>query len=212
MNAEGLHAEQQDRANIQSLIDASPVGVIVFDAMTQDVISFNEESWRLLNDSCGPDATFEELIPHLTFWHRDGRAISREDLPMPRVLSTGEAVRGAEIIVILPNGKSVPALINAAPIFSEEGEITEVVVAFHDMTRFEEMERLRAQFLDMISHELRGALKSIKETATSALNTSRELDAAGMRQLFSIVDEQADHMQSLISDLLDMAQTQSGAR
>ena len=87
--------------------------------------------------------------------------------------------------------------------------MTAVVVAFHDMTRFEGVERLNPQILGMVIHELRPALTSIKDTAAAALDSSRELDAAEMRQLFKIIDEQADRLEGLFNDLLDMFQTES---
>lgn len=211
MTQESDHAEQGTRASLQALIDTSPVGLIVVEASTGKFVLVNEEAQRLLADTDSPGTALEDLMPHLTFRRRDGREIPIEDLPLVRALRTGETVRGEEVVFHLPDGQSVPTIINAAPIFSEEGEITAVVVAFHDMTRFEEMERLRSQFLNMVSQELLSALTSIRDTAVVALDSSRELDAAGLRRLFRTIDEQADHMQSLISDLLDMAQTQSDA-
>ena len=211
MALDSHQAEQWTHASFQALTDSSPVGLMVVDAKTGEFISLNEETQRLLSATGGPDVTLEALMPLLTFTQRDGREIPVEDLPISRVLRTGETVRGKEVIVHLPDGQSVPTLINAAPTFSEDGEITTVVVAFHDMTRFEEMERLRAQFLDMVNHELRSALTSIKDTADVALDSSREIDEAGLRQLFMTIDERAGHIQSLIGDLLDMTQPRSDA-
>ena len=64
-------------------------------------------------------------------------------------------MRAEEIVLQSPDGRSVTTLINATSILSEEGEVESVVVTMQDMTPMEEMERLRAEFLGMVSHELR---------------------------------------------------------
>ena len=103
------------------------------------------------------------------------------------------------------------ALLNATPIRSEEGEVESVVVTLQDMTPLEEMDRLRTEFLGAVSHELLTPLAAIKGSAASALGPSFPLSSAEARQFFRIVSEQADHMRSLIRDLLDVTRIESGA-
>ena len=69
----------------------------------------------------------------------------------------------------------------------------------------EELERLRAEFLGMVSHELRAPLTWIKGSAATVLGAPRALDPAETMQFLRIIDEQADHMRELISDLLAAA-------
>ena len=78
-----------------------------------------------------------------------------------------------------------------------------MVVAMQDLAPLEELERSRAEFLGLVSHELRAPLTSIKGSTTTVLTATPELDPAEQRAFFRIIDEQADHMRGLISDLLD---------
>ena len=96
------------------------------------------------------------------------------------------------------------------PIRSEEGPVESVVVTLQDMTALEELDRLRAEFLGMVSHELRAPLTSIKGSAATVLGSSADLDPAVVRQFFRIIDEQADHMHDLVADLLDVARIETG--
>ena len=131
--------------------------------------------------------------------------------PWPRRLGTGETVRAEEIVLQAPDGRSVTTLINATPIFSEEGEVESVVVTMQDMTPMEELERLRAEFLGMVSHELRTPLAAIKGSAATLTEVASDLDRAEMLQFFRIIGEQADSMRDLIGDLLDVARIETGA-
>ena len=83
-------------------------------------------------------------------------------------------------------------------------------MTLQDLAPLEELERLRAEFLGMVSHELRAPLTSIKGSAATALTAEPELEPAEMREFFRIVDEQADHMRGLIGDLLDVGRIDSG--
>ena len=146
----------------------------------------------------------------LTFWRADGRQISLREFPLAEALSTGETVRAEEIVISVPDGRSVSVLLNATPIRSEEGQVESVVVTLQDMTALEELDRLRAEFLGMVSHELRAPLTSIKGSAATVLGSSADMDPAVVRQFFKIIDEQADHMHDLVADLLDVARIETG--
>ena len=98
------------------------------------------------------------------------------------------------------DGRSVTTLINATPIHGPDGAdgaLASVVVTLQDLAPLREVERMRAEFLGMVSHELRAPLTSIKGSAEVA-------------QFFRIIDEQADRMDSLIGDLLDTGRIDTG--
>ena len=202
--------EQRARADLETLIDTSPVGVLVFDAKTGGVTSVNREARRIVSGLHMPDGSAEQLLDMLTFRRADGREVSLEEFPLAQALSTGETVRAEEIVIEVPDGGSVTTLVNATPIRSEEGEVVSVVVTLQDMTPLEEMERLRAEFLGMVSHELRTPLTSIKGSAATLTEAASDLDPAEMLQFFRIIGEQADHMRDLIGDLLDVARIETG--
>ena len=209
-NARRHRDEQRARADMETLVNTTPVGVLVFDAKTGGVTSVNREARRIVSGLHMPDGSAEELLDMLTFRRADGREISLGEFPLTQALSTGETVRAEEIVIEVPGGGSVTTLVNATPIRSEEGEVVSVVVTLQDMTPLEEMERLRAEFLGMVSHELRTPLTSIKGSAATLTEAASDLDPAEMLQFFRIIGEQADYMRDLIGDLLDVARIETG--
>ena len=84
-------------------------------------------------------------------------------------------------------------------------------MTLQDMAEVRELERLRAEFLAMVSHELRIPLSSIKGSATTILDSVADLDPAVVRQFVRIMRDQADNMNALVSDLLDVARIETGA-
>ena len=209
-NARRHREEQRARANLETLIDTTPVGVVVFNAGTGVPVSLNREGRRLVDGLTNPGQTAEQLLDVLTFRRADGREISLREFPLAEALSTGETVRAEEIVIGVPDGRSVSVLLNATAIRSEEGQVESVVVTLQDMTALEELDRLRAEFLGMVSHELRAPLTSIKGSAATVLGSSADLDPAVVRQFFRIIEDQADHMHDLVADLLDVARIETG--
>ena len=209
-NARRHREEQRARAYLETLIDTSPVGVVVFNAGTGVPVSLNREGRRLVDGLTDPGQTAEQLLDVLTFRRADGREISLREFPLAEALSTGETVRAEEIVIGVPDGRSVSVLLNATAIRSEEGQVESVVVTLQDMTALEELDRLRAEFLGMVSHELRAPLTSIKGSAATVLGSSADLDPAVVRQFFRIIEDQADHMHDLVADLLDVARIETG--
>ena len=209
-NARRHRDEQRARSDLEALVNTAPVGVLVFDAWTGVPVSLNREGRRLVDGLTNPGQTAEQFLDVLTFRRADGREISLREFPLAEALSTGETVRAEEIVIGVPDGRSVSVLLNATAIRSEEGQVESVVVTLQDMTALEELDRLRAEFLGMVSHELRAPLTSIKGSAATVLGSSADMDPAVVRQFFRIIDEQADHMHDLVADLLDVARIETG--
>ena len=212
-NARRHREERRTRADLETLLNTAPVGVMVFDAGTGGVRSINREARRIVSGLCAPDGTAEQLLEVLTFRRADGREVSLVEFPLAQGCARGETVRAEEIVLQSPDGRSVNTLVNATPIFleeGEEGEVESVVVTIEDMTPMEELERLRAEFLGMVSHELRTPLTSIKGSAATLTEAASDLDPAEMLQFYRIIGEQADYMRDLIGDLLDVARIEAG--
>ena len=209
-NARIHRAEQQTRANLEALVETSPVGVVVIDAGTGQPLFLNREARRLVEGLRMAGRTTEQLIETIRCRFADGSEIALDEFPLSRALSSATRRRAEEIVLSVPDGRSVTTLVNATPIQSADGAVESVVVTMQDLAPLQELERLRADFLSMVSHELRAPLTSIKGSAATVLGSSRVLDPAEVRQLFRIVDEQANHMHGLIGDLMDAGRIDSG--
>ena len=212
-NARTHQDEQRARSNLEALVDTSPVGVVVFDPRIGHPVSLNREAKRIVGGLRMPDRTLEQLLEVLTYRRADGREIALDDFPLAlaqELMSNTELVRAEEIVLSVPDGRSVKTLVNATPILSADGAVESLVVTLQDMTPLEDLERMRSEFLGMVSHELRAPLVSIKGCATTVLGASSALDPAETLQFFRIINEQADHMRDLIGDLLDATRIETG--
>jgi len=203
-------AKEMDRQRLQTLVDTSPVGIVVVDA-TGHLVSINQEAERLLGAPASVGDSVEQYSHAIVCRRPDGSQYAPGELPVERALNLGETVRAEEIHFHRPDGSVVPVLVNAVPLYGPNCEITGALAVQQDITPLEELERLRNEFLGIVSHELRTPLTAIKGSAATVLGSSSPLSAEQTRELFQIIDEQADRLRDLIADLLDVTRIEAGA-
>jgi two-component system sensor histidine kinase KdpD len=84
--------------------------------------------------------------------------------------------------------------------------------ALEDVTRGEaakESERLRSLMIDSITHELRTPLTAIKAAASTLLlpkGMGHTLDGEEQRELLTVIDEESDRLNQLVTEAVEMAQ------
>ena len=210
-NARIHRSERRARADLEALVETSPVGVVVFDAKSGRAMSFNREMRRIVESLRTPGRPPEQLLDVLSFRRADGTEVSLREFPIAEQLKRGERLRAEEMVLSVPDGRRVRTLIDAAPVPAEGGAIGSMVVTVQDLAPLDEIERLRTEFLGLVSHELREPLAAIKGSAVTLLEEVPALDPAEAREFYRLIVDQADHMRGLVGDLLDAGRIESGA-
>jgi len=132
-----LNQELERRVNeLQSILDAVPVGIaITYDAQCH-VIRANRFAQSML--TVGPDTNVSasgkqaELLPFRQL--SNGVEIPPEELPMQRAAASGVEVRDVEIQMVRSDGVTFDWLVNAVPLFDQQGAVRGCVSAFMDIS------------------------------------------------------------------------------
>lgn len=74
----------------------------------------------------------------------------------------------------------------------------------------EESDRLKSAILSSVSHELRTPLSTIKAAASSLRSNEVSWDSAVRPELVAAIDDEADHLNMLVGNLLDMSRIEAG--
>lgn len=75
----------------------------------------------------------------------------------------------------------------------------------------EESDRLKSSLLSSVSHELRSPLATIKAAVTSLRSETVEWDSEARKELLAAVEEETDHLNHLVGNLLNMSRIEAGA-
>lgn len=104
----------------------------------------------------------------------------------------------------------LPVGITYAPLFNEEGSLINIIASVRDITRFREADNIKSTFISIISHELRTPVALIKGYVSTLRREDADWDRQVVDNSLEVIEEEADHLTSLIEDLLDASRLQSG--
>ncbi|NPV26300.1 MAG: phosphate regulon sensor histidine kinase PhoR [Firmicutes bacterium] len=122
-----------------------------------------------------------------------------------RVLKNREAVH-EELLLLSPHEKTVE--VNFTPIHGQGEQNLGVVVVLHDITEIRKLERMRADFVANVSHELKTPVTSLKGYAETLLDGALD-DPETAREFVKIILNEAERLRLLIHDLLELSKIES---
>ncbi|MSU61989.1 MAG: PAS domain-containing protein [Pedosphaera sp.] len=117
---------------------------------------------------------------------------------------------GGSLEIELP-GLSVRTLeVNVAVVLSPDRRLVQaVILVFHDLTRLNELEHTRQEFVANVSHELRTPLSLIKGYVETLIEGAKDDPAVASKFLHTIL-KHTDRLTYLIEDLLILSKLESG--
>jgi len=126
-------------------------------------------------------------------------------------------LRGAigEISLWRSSGSLVPAEERLLGTFSRETALAidraGLAQAENRARALAQSDALKTAILSSVSHELRSPLATIKASVSSLRTEVVDWDSEARSQLLAAVDEETDHLNELVGDLLDMSRIEAGS-
>lgn len=191
---------------LQAVIQAMPEAVMVVRPPQGIIVASNAAAARMfrLPSNANP------LSMRIDQLRIEG-SVEPEHHPIAESLATGETVTGVELSVFQPGGEPLPVIGSAAPLRADDGSVDAIVGVFQDVRPLKEAERMRDEFISVVSHELRSPLTPIRGFAQIV---SRDLMREGGHdqhvQWLETLQRHADRMTRLVDDLLDVSRLRAG--
>lgn len=142
----------------------------------------------------------------------DGRPLALDEWPLSRVLR-GETIFGLELQVCrLDSGKTWIGSYTGAPVLNKAGEVALGVITTRDVTMQKQAERLREEYVSLISHDLRSPLTVMVGRANMLRRSLFQDGDEGSSRHVEAILAAANRMSSMIQDLADSARLESGTK
>jgi PAS domain S-box-containing protein len=181
---------------LQTVFDCSPTGILFCKANDSLHFTMNPAGEKLIGSTL---ATNEDLE---TLWEQiqrpDGTRISLKETAIGRTLC-GDQVSDLELKLRRTDGKTVHLLVNAGPVRDARDNIQGVVATFADITALKELERLRDEWMGIVTHELRQPLTAI------VLGSNQLATWAKDSSVKTKVDRVNGHARRLLRRVADLA-------
>ena len=140
-----------EQSRLRTIIDCMADGLLVINRDRQ-VVLFNPAALRILRQDGLPVG-----------------ALASECLNVPELvaviettLQTQASTRTQREFSIGPSHDETAVRVIAAPVVDEKGEGLGVIAVLRDVTALKEVERVKASFVNMVSHELRAPLSAMR--------------------------------------------------
>jgi PAS domain S-box-containing protein len=193
-----------EQARQKAILENAPHGVHFVEAGTERVVA-NRRALEIAGQS---------IVPTLSGYRgqvctADGKPLPVDEWPSRRVLR-GEAFDTQEMILRTPDGREVPLLVSASPIFHREGRLEGVVVGYEDISILKELQRARERWAAVVAHDLRQPLNTITTSVDMLQQMGGSLDANRVFTALEQTRKAATTLNKMIGDLTDISRIETG--
>jgi len=122
-----------------------------------------------------------------------------------------------ELIAERADGSIFPAQVSSHLVTNEKDEIVSIMISFVDITERKKMEeqlrkldRIKSEFLNVTSHELRTPMSAIKGYVQMVLKQTLGEITEEQKKALNVVLRNTDRLDNLIRDILDISRLESG--
>ena len=187
-------ASLQDKASIVDALASHTITAFGFSAL-EIFINASEESPSI--STVVPAGTVRTSLPQLVIPLITSRGREGE----MRIWQTGSALTGDETRLL--EVFAGQAALSLERVRLAKGE--------HKARLLAESDSLKTSLLNSVSHELRSPLAAIKASVSSLRSGSITWDSSAHQDLLATIEEESDHLNLLVGNLLDMSRIESGA-
>lgn len=187
--------------NLLSILESFSDALVVTDWQTH-VVLFNEKAARLfrLSKEKAIGRPVSEILVSDELLSFFMRAIKSDP-------SLGTLMAGEEPVIKVGD-KTVRAHVDS--VLNETGTVIGAVGLFHDVTKVKAMDKLRSDFLSMVSHELKAPLSSLLMQISVVLDGLAGELTDKQKDLLGKAKEKTKGMINLVNDLLDYRRLEEG--
>lgn len=139
--------QEHERERLRTLLNALPTGLVVQDH-TGHIIECNLAAENALMLNRSQLMGLASMDPRWHAVHDDGSPYPGEQHPIMRSLKNGASVRGETMGVIGGDGRQRWLLVNSEPLAARDGQITQAVACFLDVTDAREQRTMVSTVLE----------------------------------------------------------------
>ncbi len=196
-------------AELDTVISHMADGMAIFDEHGE-LVRINPAGVELLGQGVVKGSLPQQRPEQYGLYTATGELFELKQLPSLRALK-GEIVTGEIMLVRRPDREDAIIRVSCSPLTDPEGHINGAVAVFHDITQDKMVERLKDEFLSIVSHEVRTPLTAIIGYSDLMLRGVHGSLAERQGKVLKSVRANAGRLLRLINDLLDVSKLESGS-
>lgn len=205
-----LHTVEGEREKLRTVLDNLPVGVIVARAPDGKPDMVNKAAVDILGQSIDPNVIGQAAMEKYSVEREDGTEMSYAQLPPAITLATGKPATMTGVYIKHADGRRINTRSTSAPIKNKEGILEEVIIVVEDITREQEIDRMKSEFISLASHQLRTPLTAMKWFSQLLLMKDVEKLTLEQKEYITNIKISNERMIDLVNSLLNISRMESG--
>jgi PAS domain S-box-containing protein len=147
-------ALRESEALMRAIFDAVPMGILISDASSGQVMMSNPRAETILRRpiAAGMDI---EVYRQLNIFDADGRNLKPEEYPTVRAIQTGEITTPEDILYRRGDGTKAWVRATAAPFRDKDGKIAGVILAIQDIDEARQEKQILLNLISTLEQRLR---------------------------------------------------------
>lgn len=145
-----------------------------------------------------------EILRHID---EKGHSLCASACPIAESMNIKDAIYGKDVYSGTASGRPVPVSVSCAPIFDPDGNVLGAIEVFRDISEKKQLERQKADFYSMITHDLKSPLTVIlgyAELLAAAEDLKKE-----HQEKADLIIQSGMRLNSLIMDFLTLSKIES---
>ncbi|NJN84184.1 MAG: PAS domain S-box protein [Caldilineaceae bacterium] len=180
-NARLYHQLETERSRLATIIENSANGIMILDA-NRFVVVMNQALAAMVG-IVAEDAVGRSCREVLALDQVVGEDLCQAEASLDTLAKDGVRCEGD---LLRPGGGRLIVSVTYTPLHNELGELVNIIVNVHDITRFREEEEIKSTFTSIISHELKTPVALIKGYAQTLARPDAEWDQETAQQSLQI--------------------------
>jgi two-component system phosphate regulon sensor histidine kinase PhoR len=190
-----------EKSKIKTIINCMGDGVLVCDRDSCIVLS-NPAASRMLKVS--ETSLIGNFLPQCNL-HSELSKMIQESLA-----ATDKSYSSVSQELSLGESGEIFLRAHTAPVQNDLGEIMGSVTVLQDISHLKELDKMKSEFIAMVTHELRAPIAAVEQQLTVILNKMAGEITEKQGQLLSRAKERIKGLLTLIKDLLDLSKIEAG--
>lgn len=199
-----------ERRQVQAIIDASTDGVVLFNRQ-RAILQFNPGASRLSGRPAG-EAVGRPCWE--VFGCRGGTPEDAADhercCPLLLAAAGEPQPAAATVEARLRSGERRWFAVSCAPVCQDGGAELRLVASIHDISQLKAAEQLKADFVAMVSHELRAPLTTVAGSVEMLGVCDPTTDPEAFQEVLTILNHQTRRLRTVVEEVLQLTRVEAG--
>ncbi len=199
---------EEEKNKIEVILNSVPDGVITING-DGTILTWNPGAekiteWRSSEISNVP---YHRIIK---LFDKAGNNLVKDGSPIDECFSSKQVVDSSGIFLRTRSQRDIPIDMIVTPVFDEKKCVVVVVAAFRDISKKWEIEKLKEDFLAMVTHDLKSPLAAIVGYTNLLLHPRARFSPEEQRSFLDSILGSVKILQFLIDNILESTRLESG--